>query len=154
MCVCVCVCVCACACVCARAPFSYLGIWLQVEWPSFVTYGTVCLYVVVIKYIMWNKSVVVYFSLCTSTLLHVKAILNHSKVLTDSSSKNICVCYNSLRSVLLILNLSYIMYLTKHIMDNRNLCYALWYMCCWLAVFSRVAVALFSWLSSNMPSRH
>ena len=75
------------------------------------------------------------FSLCTSTLLHVKAVLNHSKVLTDSSSKNICVCCNSLRLVLLTLNLSYIMYLTKHIMEN-NLCYALWYMCCWLAMLA------------------
>jgi hypothetical protein len=128
--------VCVCVCVdISLTVFSYCGIWLQVEWSSFETYGTACLYVIVIRYITWNKNVVVYFSLCVSTLLFIKVMLKHNKVLKYNSSQNICVCSNSLRSVLLNLNLSYMIYLTKHITEN-NLCYALWYLCCWLAMLA------------------
>jgi hypothetical protein len=132
-------CVCVCVCV-SLTLFSYLGIWLQVEWPSFVTYGTVCLYVVVIKYIMWNKNVVV-FLVCV-----------HPLCFTWRLVQKVFVCYDSLRSVLRILNLSYIMYLTKHIMENNVLCIMI-YVLLISYVSSRVTVALFSWLPCNMPSR-
>jgi hypothetical protein len=113
--------VCVCVCVdISLTVFSYRGIWLQVEWPSFETYGTACLYVIVITYITWDKNAVVDFSLCVSTLLLVKVMLKH-KVLKYNSSQKIFVCINSLRSVFLNLNLSYMIYLTKHIMEN-NLC--------------------------------